>query len=140
MICVKYKKEVRVKDCEECLSNRIAQSTCFKRRFIWGLPDDNEPAWVLTYLEARGIKWEKNKIRDDVCPDLPIYSTKKKATIPPEIRWMVWERDNFTCQECGKRKFWAIDHIYPESMGGTLEITNLQTLCKNCNSKKGSRI
>ena len=63
-----------------------------------------------------------------------------KKPIPPDIRWQVWERDNFTCQDCGSRKKLEVDHIYPESKGGVLELSNLQTLCKSCNSSKGSKV
>ena len=65
--------------------------------------------------------------------------SQRKETIPSKIRWAVWERDNFTCQHCGKRQGLSIDHIRPESKGGTLELSNLQTLCKRCNSRKGAR-
>lgn len=63
----------------------------------------------------------------------------KKVNIPNNIRWEVWERDNFTCQICGSRKNLAVDHIHPERKGGTLDLTNLQTLCKSCNSRKGAK-
>lgn len=63
----------------------------------------------------------------------------KKGTIPPDVRWEVWARDNFTCVKCGVRKRLAVDHVMPESKGGTLSLGNLQTLCRSCNSKKGSR-
>ena len=65
-----------------------------------------------------------------------------------ELRWLcdrtvtgvfIWQRDNFTCQICGARKFLSIDHIIPENKGGKLTENNLQTLCKKCNSKKGVR-
>ena len=62
-----------------------------------------------------------------------------KTPIPPEIRWRVWERDNFTCQHCGSRKHLAVDHILAESKGGMMVLENLQTLCGRCNSKKGAR-
>lgn len=62
-----------------------------------------------------------------------------KKNIPEKIRWAIWNRDNFTCQNCGSRKRLTIDHIYPESKGGKIEPSNLQTLCKSCNSKKGAR-
>ena len=62
-----------------------------------------------------------------------------KTPIPPEIRWLVWERDNFTCQHCGSRKHLAVDHILAESKGGMMVLANLQTLCGRCNSKKGAR-
>lgn len=62
-------------------------------------------------------------------------------TIPvsPELRWKVWERDNFTCQGCGTRLFLSIDHIIPESKGGLTTEENLNTLCRSCNSKKENR-
>jgi 5-methylcytosine-specific restriction protein A len=62
-----------------------------------------------------------------------------KTPIPPELRWRVWERDNFTCQNCGSRKHLAVDHILAESKGGMMVLSNLQTLCGRCNSKKGAR-
>lgn len=63
----------------------------------------------------------------------------RKIPIPPDIRWVVWERDNFTCKRCGIRKHLSVDHIIPESKGGTLDMGNLQTLCRGCNSSKGAR-
>lgn len=64
----------------------------------------------------------------------------RKATIPADLRWEVWERDNFTCQICGVRRHLAIDHVVPESKGGLMVVSNLQTLCRSCNSKKGNRV
>ncbi len=62
-----------------------------------------------------------------------------KQPIPADLRWAVWERDNFTCQCCGARRFLTVDHILAESHGGTLDPANLQTLCRTCNSRKGSK-
>lgn len=57
-----------------------------------------------------------------------------------KVRWKVWERDDFTCQKCGSRRNLHVDHIFPESKGGKTILKNLQTLCANCNIKKGSKI
>ena len=58
-------------------------------------------------------------------------------------------RDNFTCQECGFHQMmedrpWLpdfsnleCDHIIPLARGGSTTMVNLQTLCKECNRKKG---
>ncbi|MGE4283733.1 MAG: HNH endonuclease [Clostridia bacterium] len=40
------------------------------------------------------------------------------------------------CVVCAAEKDLTIDHIIPLSRGGTNEITNLQVLCRKCNSKK----
>ncbi len=63
----------------------------------------------------------------------------KKVSIPHSLKWSIWERDNFTCKFCGTRENLSIDHVRPESKGGTLDIENLQTLCRSCNSKKNTK-
>lgn len=75
----------------------------------------------------------------DFPPGHPRRERYKKETIPFDLRWSIWERDNFTCQSCGSRSNLAVDHILAESKGGTLDPENLQTLCKPCNSRKGNR-
>jgi hypothetical protein len=47
---------------------------------------------------------------------------------------------NFQCVACGSTDKLTIDHIKPVSKGGTDDMSNLQILCKSCNSKKGSKI
>jgi len=66
--------------------------------------------------------------------------TQRPTHITDAMRWRVWERDNFTCQFCGSRRFLAVDHIYPKSRGGQTVMSNLQTLCRRCNSEKGVRV
>jgi len=44
---------VKVYDCERCLTQRKASPVCFRRGFVWGVPDSNEPRWVLTLEEAQ---------------------------------------------------------------------------------------
>lgn len=63
----------------------------------------------------------------------------RKKPIPKDLRWEVWERDDFTCRHCGARRNLTVDHVHPERKGGGLELTNLQTLCGSCNSRKGAR-
>ncbi|MBA7655323.1 hypothetical protein ES703_63227 [subsurface metagenome] len=58
-------------------------------------------------------------------------------------------RDNFTCLQCGFHQMredqpWLpdmsnleCDHIIPLARGGETEMSNLQTLCRDCNRKKG---
>ena len=120
-------------------------------------------------IRVRGKVYELNSVyaglvgpRCNTCGDLTVYGLgylhidceeierersdsywkiilSQKESIPQELRWDVWERDNFTCKHCGSRKFLTVDHVLAEKKGGTLDMSNLQTLCRSCNSRKGTR-
>lgn len=65
-----------------------------------------------------------------------------RRTIPLNIRWAVLKRDKYKCIKCGRSPSLdhkveiEIDHIKPVARGGTNDIENLQTLCKDCNQGK----
>lgn len=63
----------------------------------------------------------------------------EKVKISHAIKWAVWKRDGFACKNCGSQDHLEVDHISPESKGGSLNLQNLQTLCKPCNLKKSNR-
>lgn len=52
------------------------------------------------------------------------------------IRKFIFERDNYSCLRCGSKKKLSLDHIQPVNKKGKNTISNLQTLCTSCNSKK----
>lgn len=57
------------------------------------------------------------------------------------LRFRVFERDNFTCQYCGKRPpevILVVDHFVAVSKGGENEIDNLVTACFDCNAGKSN--
>ncbi|MBI4781364.1 MAG: HNH endonuclease [Oscillatoriophycideae cyanobacterium NC_groundwater_1537_Pr4_S-0.65um_50_18] len=63
----------------------------------------------------------------------------RRIRIPPEVRKYVLERDGSQCKSCGCHAAEAeltIDHIIPLAKGGTDDISNFQTLCRSCNSRK----
>lgn len=55
------------------------------------------------------------------------------------LRTKVFERDAYRCVHCATHLSLTVDHIKPESKGGTLAFDNLQTLCRPCNSSKGAK-
>src|SRR3990167_1002941 len=95
-------------------------------------------AWEQEHLDHDKIAtsdwpgWAKYNLPEPTAP--AILKNNNPAIIPIALRWEVWERDNFTCQYCGSRRFLVVDHIYPASKGGATTTDNLQTLCRSCNS------
>jgi 5-methylcytosine-specific restriction endonuclease McrA len=54
----------------------------------------------------------------------------------------IYLRDKYTCQYCSTvlpAKELTLDHVFPQSRGGTSEATNLVTACKKCNGRKRDR-
>lgn len=56
------------------------------------------------------------------------------------IRAFIFNRDGFACLCCGSVNNLSLDHIVPIHRGGKNQISNLQTLCRSCNSSKGIAI
>ncbi len=55
----------------------------------------------------------------------------------------IYQRDNFTCQYCGKvlpRNELTIDHVIPRSRGGKSNWQNVVLACIQCNADKGDRL
>lgn len=61
---------------------------------------------------------------------------KVREPISLKLRWEVFSKDNFKCVACGSKENLQVDHIIPFSLGGKTEISNLQTLCQDCNFGK----
>lgn len=62
-----------------------------------------------------------------------------RKKISKELRVQVLIRDKSTCRMCGRSKDEVslhVDHIVPVAKGGTDEISNLATLCSDCNIGK----
>jgi 5-methylcytosine-specific restriction endonuclease McrA len=62
-----------------------------------------------------------------------------------ELDYDLWEemvdKYSHTCLCCRRSDVEiTIDHVTPISLGGSNDITNLQPLCRSCNSKKGNRV
>lgn len=66
----------------------------------------------------------------------------ERAKVSNELRQEIFERDGYTCVICGstEKESLEIDHIMPISKGGKTEPDNLQTLCHDCNIRKGNDI
>ena len=72
-------------------------------------------------------------------------SKARNVGISKKMRFEVFQKDNFTCQYCGRNKDedkikLQLDHIIPLSKGGTDEFSNLTTSCEDCNQGKSNKI
>ena len=79
-----------------------------------------------------------------ICKVGKAIGKRKRTSIPRGLRHEVFKRDNYKCVECGARKSDGatlhVDHKIPVSKGGTDELSNLQTLCSDCNLNKSDVI
>ena len=63
--------------------------------------------------------------------------------IRPTTRLAIYLRDGLACIYCGDGiedgATLSLDHVHPQSKGGSDRATNLVTACRTCNSSRGSR-
>lgn len=56
-----------------------------------------------------------------------------------QVRRGVLNRDGWRCQSCGGARGLEVDHIQPLHKGGApWDVTNLQTLCRDCHRAKSA--
>lgn len=70
------------------------------------------------------------------------HSNTRPARIPTFRRTVVFARDDWECQYCGKHvshRDATIDHIIPDSRGGPTSWRNCTTACRSCNRFKDDR-
>lgn len=71
------------------------------------------------------------------------YAKNQRKLMTKELRHRIIERDNYTCQICGKympdEVGLHVDHIIPIKKGGKSVASNLQVLCDKCNLHKGTK-
>lgn len=72
-------------------------------------------------------------------PEPPRIQKPIKKTISHSLRMRVFERDAYRCKHCGTHLQLTCDHVVAEINGGETTYDNLQTLCKTCNCKKGTK-
>lgn len=117
----------------------------------------NEWKKLIDKNDFRGWHWRYNDIAPKhevsylrILPQNPMYlihvDLNLDRYISDKTRLKIYRKDNFKCCLCNKSPAidkqikLTIDHIYPLAMGGSNHISNLQTLCNICNSKKSINI
>jgi hypothetical protein len=101
----------------------------------------------LSYETDTGIKYKEYKHFSECLeyikntPSKP--QTSKRTGLSPKKRFAILERDEFTCQYCGKQaKAGAVLHVDHKTSvhdDGTNDSENLITSCDECNFGKGKK-
>lgn len=88
---------------------------------------------IVSLGKKRYIEFQE-KIRNEPRVIAQKFISKKN------VREFIFKRDNYKCLKCEKDFSLTIDHIVPVSRNGVNRLYNLQTLCRGCNSSKGTNI
>lgn len=98
------------------------------------LTGDDYHSMLCFYKEAykNGITY-KNFLDNEPRRIAQRYINKK------EVREFIFNRDK-VCLCCGGIDKLSIDHIVPVAKNGANDLSNLQLLCKSCNSRKCDKI
>ncbi|MBM4420156.1 MAG: HNH endonuclease [Chloroflexi bacterium] len=68
------------------------------------------------------------------------YHIRRPRPVLKMTRKEVLQRDDHTCQYCGKRAHdLTLDHVVPRHRGGQHVWENVVAACKSCNHRKGGR-
>lgn len=111
----------------------------------FALVDHDTAANTIRSLESNGSIWavRQEMIQDEIRDGEEIAKKKEssyqKRVISKKLKAIILQKDNYACVICKRTEDLCVDHVIPEIEGGSDEIDNLQTLCRSCNSKKGTR-
>jgi len=96
---------------------------------------------VLEFHPSKFISTPSRKFMLPIIIQVDEVINQDLLSITPS-RKLIFIRDNFTCQYCGRELSLSqctIDHVIPKSKGGDWSWENLVTCCARCNQLKGGR-
>lgn len=113
---------------DKVLHSNYCSKKCVSMSRIIINADYKNPEWNRSYLRLY-----KHHYR------MPDFEINKKMNFDMKDWAFLVEKYGEKCMNCGSDKNITIDHIKPISKGGANDISNIQVLCRKCNSSKGSK-
>ncbi|MCI0709768.1 MAG: tetratricopeptide repeat protein [Chloroflexi bacterium] len=131
----------------------------FMSAFITVVTEEENPTWEAICNHAGVVSKETyvKKLKDlkllldkpgggvvrNEAVTLEMLEVESVRNISKSLRFDVFQRDNHTCQYCGRTTpdvVLEVDHLIPVSKGGTDDFANLVTSCFDCNRGKSDKI
>lgn len=127
--------ECKHEGCSNILQARYGRRYCYRhfREHGDGKPCAVEGCKYVIWSRAKGLYCRKHRDRD-----LGRIEEKRPKQLPRERRPYARELLKESCWYCSQ-KATTIDHITPQSKGGTHDEDNLAAACLSCNSKKHNK-
>jgi len=131
-------------NCQNFFENARPKQFCSikcKNDFQSKILQGNKTTIYLTKDCKQCSKQFKTKSLNQIYCSKEYHKTKGDSEWYLRLRLDVFDRDNFTCQYCGRNVIddhikLQVDHINPKSKSGENVIDNLITSCFECNSGK----
>lgn len=146
-------KNYRQRQFEECLddSNAFQFNLCRQQTRYRQRNYQRTPYKVSQVVDSQSHDYDylvnryfKLAVTGHECTLNEYHSKNQRRLMTPELRRKIMERDNYTCQICGKympdEVGLHIDHKIPVSKGGKTIPSNLQVLCSKCNGSKSNSV
>jgi hypothetical protein len=112
--------------------DKASNCLSFLRKNKLATPDEIYTLTKMYSMFAKKYFTVKELIYQEPRRHAQLFIGKKK------IRNFILKRDKYKCLCCGSKEKLSIDHIHSIHFGGENKLSNLQTLCKSCNSRKST--
>lgn len=106
----------RTKDNRCKKSGRFCSQKCYGIWMSKNMEGDKNPAWL-----------------GGISKDFSKWGSRGQYR---RLRYLVFKRDNYTCQICEKQKDLNIHHVIPYKISKNNDLENLITICRSCHSKE----
>ncbi len=88
-----------------------------------------------------------HQIIDEVAAEQGLRRIRNTRYVPRRTVYLLADRDSWDCSYCGQHLHGGpfslpdphVDHVFPQSRGGSDRLDNLVLACPGCNSAKGAR-